>query len=329
MESIMRLNMNENRLGCSPSVYERIREISASSGISCYPSIDSREVAEKIALRHKVRAEQVIVYNGSIEALFWICLIHSRMPVVIPSPSYHGYYAMARQLGIECSAPMVYLPKLDMDIMMNSIEKGKKQAVLISQPNNPTGTSIPKKLLMDIIIERPDCIFIIDEAYAEFAGETFIEQLETIQNIIVTRSFSKSYGLAGLRVGYVVLPVNQIDKISKYRFPYGVDYISQQAALAALDDEEWHFKAVSSIRTEREYLSQELKRLGLETLPSNANFILVKCNCNAFQVVENLKQKGILVRYWDTPELSEYFRVTVGKRDENDAFIHELASIVR
>ena len=185
----------------------------------------------------------------------------------------------------------------------------------------------PFELSLDTAFEAvidgvPERIVVVDEAYGEFAGKSFIPDLEDYENVIVTRTFSKAYGLAGLRIGYGVMPPLVADYLNRVRQPFNVNTLAQVAALAALDDEPFFHKTLEAVREGLAFLVKELSLMGVPALPTQANFFLIDVGTDARKVYEAMLRRGVIVRAMNAYGLNTYIRLTVGRPEENQRLIH-------
>ncbi|MDP2718249.1 MAG: aminotransferase class I/II-fold pyridoxal phosphate-dependent enzyme, partial [Dehalococcoidia bacterium] len=213
-----------------------------------------------------------------------------------------------------------------LDDISRAVDNGAR-VMFLASPNNPSGNVTPEEDILSLL-DR-DIVLVVDEAYVEFSGTSLIREVPKRNNLIVLRTFSKWAGLAGLRVGYGIFPPNIARYIMKIKQPYNINCAAQVAALASLQDLQYLKDTINKIIEERKRLFGKLKELRfLSPYPSRANFILCRVvTGNARTIYEKLKSKGILVRYFDTPLLRDYLRISVGKPAHTDVLIKELKSI--
>lgn len=333
-EKLIKLNGNENPFGPPPRAIERIKEIleSRDLAISRYPDPLSRELREKLSDYCGVDQENIIVCNGSDEAIDLITKSFlgegDFSAVCIPTFPYYEISALSQ------GAEVIYVPRredgVDVDALLEDARNCK--LIFLCSPNNPTGDVISRRDLTRIL-EEFEGIVVVDEAYYEFHGESFVDLVES-NDLIVLRTFSKAFGLAGLRIGYMVASEEIIETIMRVKPPFNVSVVAQVAALGALEDLEHLRKTIINNARERSRLTKKLGDLGLRVRKSRANFILVETEplgLRAPEFVEELERRGILVR--DVSRLrgaSDYMvRISIGTPDQNDKLISVLEDLAR
>jgi len=320
-----KLNTNENPYPPAPAVFKTLRDYDPER-LRLYPDPVSLRLREKIAETHGFSPDNVIVGNGSDEllAIALRSFTGEGDLVLFPTPSYSLYGVLARIQGAE----PVEMP-LDADFglseeFINSSGKLK----FIASPNSPTGTVYSKELIEKMAVNF-DGIIVIDEAYAEFSEENSLELARIYPNLLVTRTFSKSYSLAGLRVGYAIGSQELIEGMMKIKDSYNLNTLSALLAEAALDDQQYFQEKIGIIKTERESLREKLEKLNFEVLPSGANFLFCRPpDGRAEMVFRKLLEKKILIRFFDTPILKDYLRITIGTPQEMKALINALKEIL-
>ena len=293
-----------------------------------YPDGNASELKKALAGYLKVKESNLCVGNGSDEVLQ--CIITAfcgkKDKVVFPVPSFSIYKILTLIAGAEpVSVNLVQrLNTFDLNSEAIAGETKKAKLLIIAYPNNPTGNCFSEDIIRNIIGHKKT-IVIIDEAYHEFCGKTFLPLIKSHENLIVLRSFSKVLGLAGIRVGVAIANKNIIKEVEKVRLPYNVNSISQEIALFALKNKSRIFANIKKIIKERERLFDGLLKIKkVFPFKSDANFVLFMVE-NADMVYENLKKKGILVRNLNEPGiLNNCLRVTVGTKSENNKFLKEL-----
>ncbi len=251
----------------------------------------------------------------------------------MPDPSF-GEYCRAAAL---CEATVKPIPLTaeyvnDLPAMASAISTRTKM-IYICNPNNPTGTVVSDQQLRQFLHRvGPDILIVIDEAYFEYVGDPNspdgVECFRRHPNVVVLRTFSKAYGLAGLRVGYGVADREVVAAVDRAREPFNVNRLAQAAALAALQDKEYITKSVEFNRVERAYLTKELEAMGLEVVKSQANFILVETNVDACGLFQALLKKGVIVRTGEIFGYPTKIRVSVGLRKENKHFLEALRELL-
>lgn len=327
-EDLIRLSANENPLGPPQKAVAAITK--ALKTIHRYPDGTATDLKEKLSQRLDLSPDNIIIGNGSNE-IFELAVrtfLQRGDEVLLPAPTFAYYRIVAQSQGAQC----VPVPLKDFKIDLSGVAKKvspKTKLVFLSNPNNPTGTIFTRSELEAFLARLPsELIVVLDEAYGEYVTAADYPRLQEYQRgkglIITTRTFSKFYGLAGLRIGYGIAGAELIEQMAKVRQPFSVNLLAQTAAEAALADEEHGKKTASLNEAGKRYLYVELSRLGLTFVPSEANFILVHCGPRAPQLMEGLLQQGIVVRGMAGYGLEEYIRVSIGLTGENKRFIKAL-----
>lgn len=325
----IRLDLNENSVGCPPSVLEMLQKLSSidSEHISCYPEYGLLE--EKIGEYLHVDAENILLTNGARGAIQ--CIIDTYIEigdtVVIPSPAsplldmlvaLRGGIIEYVSYNKDFSFP---LPEL-----MHAVRDNPKM-VITQSPHNLVGTSLETNDLVTLLNNK-DTIVLLDETYSDFAGITNVNLIADFPNLFVVRSFSKSYGLAGLRLGYVVSHSENIENMEKVRLPFSVNSIADMAGYTTLDGE-YLTEVVEKNRQEKEFLYNRLQDMGVEVCTTDANFVLAdfKKECN--EIWQALYDEDVLVKNLNEyPLLRGYLRITVGSRSDNEILIEVLREIL-
>jgi histidinol-phosphate aminotransferase len=327
-EDLIRLSANENPLGPSPKALDAITSVL--KDINRYPDGAGRGLKEKLARRSKLSSDHIILGNGSNE-IFELAartVLQVGEEVLLPEPTFAYYRIAAQAQGARCITVPLRDFKIDISEMADKVTS-KTRLIFLCNPNNPTGTIFTRSELDDFLAQLPSQVLVVvDEAYGEYVTAPdyprFQEYLQGERWIIATKTFSKFYGLAGLRLGYGIAKPELIAYMERARQPFSVNLLAQMAAEAALDDEEHRAKTARTNETGKQYLYEELTRLGVSFVPSEANFILVRCGTQTSQVMERLMQEGIVVRGMTGYGLKEYIRVTIGLPEENKSVIEVL-----
>lgn len=325
-DQISKLDGNENPYGASPKVAQHL---AAYKTYHIYPDPAQRAVREAIGAYVGVDAEQIVLGTGSDEMLdFAATLFLSPGDVLVNCPPTFGVYAF---LGEVFDARVVTVPRnedfsLDLRALEDVLRSGAKLLYLAS-PNNPTGNLLPREQLLRIL--EHNVAVVIDEAYAEFSGESAVDLVGKRCNLIIARTFSKWAGLAGIRAGYAVIPPELVETVWKVKVPYNVSVAAEQAILASLEDKDELMANVRVIIAERERMFGLLEKMPfLRPYPSAGNYILCEVRgVAARDVRDNLRRKGILIRYFDTPGLRNCVRISVGTARDTDRVIEALQEI--
>ncbi len=323
---ISKLDGNENPYGPSPKVAERLAKFPQ---YHIYPDPAQRVVREAVADYVDVDPDQIVMGNGSDEMLaFAATLFLNHGDVLVNCAPTFGVYEF---LGNVFGARVVNVPRnedftIDMPSLEDVLKRGAK-LVYLASPNNPTGNLLPREQLKCILDYH--VAVVIDEAYAEFAGESAVGMIGKWDNLIVVRTFSKWAGLAGLRAGYAVIPPALVETVWKVKVPYNLTVAAEQAVLASLEDRDALMKNVRLIVDERDRMFERLGKLPwIRPFPSAGNYILCEVRgVLARDVRDTLRKKGILIRYFDSPGLRNCVRISVGLPKDSDRVIEALQEI--
>jgi len=324
-QKFIKLNTNENAYPPSPNVAKAAAEAAAS--LRLYPDPDSMELRRAIAEKHGVGPENVFCSNGSDEALAlaFAAFFNKGVPVRTYDITYSFYPVWAGFFDLTLEEiPLRIDFSADIRSMLGAAN------VVIANPNAPTGIA---ESVCDIglIAENTGGVAIIDEAYCDFGGETAIPLVKKLDNLVVVRTFSKSHSLAGLRVGYAIAQEGLIEALRTVKDSfnsYPLDTMAQAAAAAAMRDGAYYGRVTGKIIKTREAVSSALREMGIEVLPSSANFIFVRFD-DAEKVFYGLREHGVLVRYFPGERTGDYLRVTIGTDADMEMFLASVAKIVR
>lgn len=328
----VKLASNENPIGPSPAVVEAI--VQNAQKVNMYPDGDCFYLKAALASHLGVSRDELVIGNGSNEVieLALRCYLRPGDETVSSAGAFLVYELATRAMG----GRAVQVPMKDYThdlVAMAAAVTPKTKIVFVANPNNPTGTMNTEDEVLAFLARVPPRVLVVfDEAYREYVDrEDFPDMLELARgrdNVVVMRTFSKAYGLAGLRVGYAVASGRVIEAMNKVRQPFNVNLLAQVAALAALRDRQ-HLKRVLAVCwEEREWLEHAIARMGLEFVESEANFILVKVGRDGREVFNALLKKGVIVRAMNGYGFPDTVRVTIGLPEENDRFLHELAAVL-
>lgn len=315
------LAANENVLGPSPMALEAAAAEMAA--VNLYPDAGATALRERIAERHDVPIDHVVTGNGSNEIIELLIrtFVQPGETIVTAWPSFVVYRLAAQAANREVLIAPLRNDRYDLAGLAGLVDRRTK-LVFIANPNNPTGTYVRKRELA-AFLDRipPHVIVVIDEAYYEYVtAPDFPDGMAALRSrprVVVLRTFSKVFGLAALRVGYGVMDPTLARYLHAVRQPFNVSGVAQAAARAALDDADHLERSQRLVQTELPFLSTELERLGLAPIPSQANFLCVRCPFDASDITEWLRSRGSLVRAMAGYDLPESFRCTVGTRAQN------------
>lgn len=308
---IMKLDSNESSLPPSPRVMAALSEYIQKFPINWYPDLKAKELTDKLADYTGCPADFIQTFSGSDNALETICktFIESGDEVILCMPTYDHFRVYAESNDarlVPVFGPSPFAPKT---VKLIDAITAKTKIMYIVNPNNPTGMMYSKKDIELILQKAPQTIVIVDEAYFEFSGITMAGLVEKYRNLIVARSFSKAFGLAGLRCGYILTQPANLEPINKIRLGK-INSLTQVAACAALDDLEYVDRYVFEVRTAKKWLYEKLTEMGLNVIDTKANFLLVEV-ANPVTLAALLEESQVYVRA-ALPQFEDFIRLTIG-----------------
>jgi histidinol-phosphate aminotransferase len=331
LKEVIKLASNENSLGSSPKAIKAIRNTLFS--VNRYPDSQSFYLKRRIAKFYNIEPECVVLGNGSDELIDIIIktFVEDNENIVISDTTFLEYEIIASINAKQViRVPLKYF-KYDLSEIKKRINR-KTKLVFIANPNNPTGTYVNKYELQDFLSDlNEDVIVVLDEAYDTFIDvDDFPNSLTYLKkkNIIILKTFSKAYGLAGLRIGFAITNSDFAYYMEKVRQPFNVNILAQAAAMAALDDNIFLKKTKKVVLEGKDYLYQELMKLGIPFVPSVANFILIDVGGDCLKVFRQMLKYGVIVRDMKQYGLNNFIRVTIGTKRENEKFIKTLRKII-
>ena len=331
---ILRMHNNENIFGVSTRVINAINETSAYSNM--YPEGSHRAIREKLAGKLGISPNNLIITNGGDELIYYTAMafINDEDEIILPEVTFSVYNVAYKIMRANIIYSKMNGLEIDLGDILNRITN-KTKVIVICNPNNPTGLALGEKSFVNFLRNVPsEVIVIVDEAYKDFVSikdyPNSISLLkESYENILILRTFSKSYGIAGLRVGYGISKEEIIKALYKVKLPFNVSIISQFAALAAIEDKEFYKKVIDGVKAGRQYLYENFRKLNLSYEESNTNFILVHTGNKTECIVRILKQKKIYVLHTKSYGLPNSIRVTIGSLDQNELFINTLKDALK
>jgi histidinol-phosphate aminotransferase len=332
ISGIVKLASNENPLGCSPLVMAAMQE--ALKTIALYPDGNGFALKDALVQRYGVAHDQVVLGNGSNDMLE----LAARAFLSIGDKAVYSDHAFAvYPLATQAvGATGVSVPAIDfghdLKAMLQAAVKQQAKLVFIANPNNPTGTFLSAAALLDFLRALPaNILVVLDEAYNEYLPQenryNSVAWLEEFPNLIVSRTFSKAYGLAGLRVGYAFAHAQVADMLNRVRQPFNVNSVAQAAAVAALQDEDFVRQTNELNRRGMAQITAGLDKMGLEYIPSFGNFVSFKI-ADAMAVYRRLLELGVIVRPIANYDMPGWLRVSIGLETENDKFLSALKRII-
>ncbi|MBR3570892.1 MAG: histidinol-phosphate transaminase [Oscillibacter sp.] len=321
----VKLNTNESPFPPSPKVLDALSR-EESEKLNLYPDPACRVLTDAIAKRHGVKPENVIAGNGSDEILAFAfrAFCGSGIGAAYADITYSFYKAQTALFGLDATViPLRDDFSLCVDDYLNF-----PGTVFIANPNAPTGMEISVKDISRLAKSNPERVVVIDEAYVDFGGETCVPLTARYDNLLVVQTFSKSRSLAGGRVGFAIGAAGLIAALNrvKYSFnPYNVNRLSLVAGAAAMEDEAYFQACCEAIQANRAWTADALKKIGFTVLPSKANFVFAKSDrLSGEEAYRGLKERGVLVRWFDAPRLKDYLRISIGSRDQMQVLIDRL-----
>jgi histidinol-phosphate aminotransferase len=324
----LRLDFNENPIGCSPAVRRALGKLTAAS-ISAYP--EQETVRRKAAKYFGVRPDELLLTNGTDEALSLVVntFVEARDRVLLVEPTYAMYRFYSELAGARIVAPRYDAGMcFPWNNVLTELRAGPR-VFFLPNPNSPTGNLLSLQEVRRILKAATRTVLVIDEAYFEFSGVTVIPWIRRHKNLIVTRTFSKTAGLAGLRLGCIFVHREMAATMRKAQSPYPVNTAALAAAEAAMQDRRFIARTVREVRRGRRELEGGLARLGVKCFPSAGNFLLVHFGKRAREIVAALDRKGILVRDRSSDFGGEgYVRITLGTVDQTRRLLRELEAIL-
>jgi len=323
----LRLDFNENTVGCSPKVIDALKTGVEPGGLAVYPEYDTAR--QCVADYFGVRPEQFLFTNGTDEAIqvFINTYVDDGQEVVLLRPSYAMYRFYSEVAGAKISE--IDYPQPGMDFPLQAILDAitpETRAVLLANPNNPTGTGVGLLGIERILHRAKKAVVLVDEAYYEFSGVTAIGEIARVPNLFVCRTFSKVFGMAAMRLGCLFSHEANIAYLHKAQSPYSVNSLAVMAAQAAVADRAYVESYVAEVLAARELLCVGLEKLGVTYVPSSANFVLGRFGTRALEVRDALRGRAILVRD-RSYEAPGCVRITVGTREQTRWLLAALEEI--
>lgn len=328
----IKLASNENPLGPSPKALEAIEGIKGAAHI--YPDPDAADLRKAAAAFFRRPPQQIIVGNGSDEIIDLICraFIEPGDEVIIPGCTFSYYNIAALACGARVITSRMNDHLIDIAAIAENLSE-KTKIVFVANPNNPTGTCLGKQEILDLTAMVPaNTLLVIDEAYAAFVRrDDFLSATNLIEdhaNVVTMHTLSKSHGLAGLRVGFGIASEPVTETLYRIKPPFNVNILALKAGEAALYDSEFLQQTLENTWEGLDYIYKEMDRLGIDYVPSQTNFVLIRIGTDAPRVYEELLKRGIITRSMASYGLGEYIRVSVGLPNENRAFIAHLEEVL-
>ncbi len=329
---VVKLNSNEPAYGPFPAAIEAMQQ--AILNVHRLSDDGCPEVKSKLSRKYGIPVTNICVAAGSWEVIRLFCMacIEPGDEVLLGWPTWPPVIKEIQLMGGTCTKMPLVNHQIDLPSILRQISK-KTKAVYICNPNNPTGTVVLKEQLDDYFYKVPDQVAtLVDEALFEYNQNqeacSAIRYLNAGKPLLITKTFSKMYGLISARIGYGIADTEIIENMEKCRFPSNVNLVAEMAAIASIDNEELVTQRVKANAEQKLYLQIELDKMGLEYVPSEGNYLFVNVNQDSMEIWAKLLAYGVLVRPGKTYSCPTWFRVTIGLPDENEIFINSLRKVL-
>ena len=326
-KAYIKLNTNENPYPPAPAVIAAMTAAEVED-LRLYSDPTAKVLKGKLAELYGLQPENIYVGNGSDEVLYFLFRAYGQRGAAFPDISYGFYSVFAELCGIDATV----IP-LEEDFTIDPAKYyGQDRFIVIANPNAPTGLSLTLDQIEGILQANPNAVVAIDEAYVDFGGESAYPLTAKYENLIVVRTFSKSRSMAGARLGYALGPKALIADLEKIKYsvnPYNVNRLTLRLGEATVDAEPYYQEKCAAIIATREETAKALKNLGFTVLPSRTNFLFVKSDkIGGRELYEKLKDRGILVRHFGNPRISDYIRMTIGTDEQMDQCLAAIRAIL-
>jgi histidinol-phosphate aminotransferase len=321
----LRLDFNENTVGCAPEVVRALRRALTPEMLTRYPEYE--ESRETLARYFGVKPEEMLLTNGTDDAIKGVCeaFVDPGDVLLVPSPTFPVYEFFHNVAGgaIERVRYDEHF-QLPVERLVSAINK-KTRWMALASPNNPTGTEFSKPELRTLLEAAPRVLMLVDEAYYDFSGETVLPWIRKYENLLVTRTFSKAFGLAALRMGFIFGQPELVELLHRAQNPFQVNSLALLGASIAIQHEGHVRRYVAQVRANRERVYRWLRSWGIPFVRSSANFVLTRVGERAPEIAQRLRAQGILVRDWSyDPHLKGYLRLTIGSYAQTRRLLEEL-----
>lgn len=332
IQNLLKLNTNENPYPPSPKVVEAVQAVLAhqADALRLYPDPDATQLKQAIATQQNVSVEQVFVGNGSDEVLAHIfkAFFIQDQPILYPDITYSFYPVYSQFFGVKTQQIPL---NDDFEIVLDDYRQANG-GIIITNPNAPTSIALSLQQIEQILQANPDRVVVIDEAYVDFGAETAVGLVEQYDNLVVCQTTSKSRSLAGLRVGFAIAQAHLIAALEAVKNSfnsYPMDRFAIAAAVASFEDQAYFEAKCQKVIQSRDKLVEELKEIDFKVLPSKANFIFVTHPArDAAELATQLREQGVLVRYFNKPRIDQYLRITIGTDQQNQRLVETLKTLL-
>jgi len=334
LSSVIKLASNENPLGASPKVLQALKK--QLTEVHRYPRAGSPRLRRALGAYHGIPEDRIVAGNGSdeiIDLLIRVAVEPGRGHVLAFQPCFNIYRLQSKLCDVAFRQIAL---RSDFTFPMQELLAAVNEAtamVFLTTPDNPSGFAPPVKEVLDLHHRLPeDCLLVVDEAYMDFAvpqeNYSILSLASRTPNLVVLRTFSKLYGLAGLRLGYGIMPARLADYLLRVKLPFSVNVLAEAAGIAALDDDAFRSETIRTVVQGREMLTYALGEMGFLVYPSQANFILVKPTMAASELFEKLLRRGIIIRPLSSYDLTDHLRISIGNSDENNELVMAMHDIL-
>lgn len=333
LKHVIKLASNENPLGTSPKALEAIRQ--ALPRLNYYPDSECYDLRQALAAHFQVDPEQIVVGNGGDGIITQVCMAYldQDSEVIVSQSSFPVYDVFTHIMRARLVKTPLRDYRLDLDAMAAAVT-GRTKLVFVCNPNNPTGTIVTASEVEAFMSRIPEHVLVLfDEAYCEMVDaddypDTFRYLRQGRENVMILRTFSKVYGLAGIRLGYAFAMPSVLAPLNRAKESFAVNLLAQAAGVAALEDQEFLRRSVQANSASRRWLYGQFERLGLPYVPSHTNFVLVEVGPQAAAVQQALLRRGVIVRPCGGYDLPDHLRVTAGTPDQDAWFIEALEAVM-
>ncbi len=322
------IKLNTNESPFPPSPRAQAMATKAAAHLELYPDPTCRALRERLGALHGLTADEVIVTNGSDEVLSFAFMAYGDNGVMFPDITY-GFYRVFAQLY---RLPYTEVPlKEDFTIAIEDY-KGRQETVFIANPNAPTGKALSRAEIRQVLENNRDNVVVVDEAYVDFGAESAVPLVKEYDNLLVVQTFSKSRSMAGARLGYAfgnAAIIADLETIKYSTNPYNVNRLTLLLGEATVEAEDYYQSKCAAIRATRNWTAKALESLGFEVLPSDANFLFARSpQVSGETMYTALKKKGILVRHFTNPKISDFNRITIGTPEQMEVFITKVKEVL-
>ncbi len=326
VKNLVKLNTNESPFPPAPGVAEAVKN--AAESLQLYNDLSAAKLTGLLAETYGVKESQIFVGNGSDEVLAFAFQAFGGGGLTFPDITYGCYTVWAGLYHLDAK-----IVPLKEDFTIDPADyRGNDRCVVIANPNAPTGMALPLSSIAEIAANNPDQVVIVDEAYVDFGAESAVSLLRSYENILVVQTFSKSRQLAGARLGFAIGSEELIRDLNLIRFsfhPYNVNTLTQAAGAAALEQPDYFEACRQTIMENRAWTKTELEKLGFRVLDSKANFLFAAApGMNGGEYQKKLREKNILIRYFDQPRIRDFTRITIGSKAQMEKLIEATKEIL-